>query len=217
MCKRVFEGYLLQRYPSILCIPIESFTLEWRLSDMTLREHILTYERGGEIVASLFNYYDTFITTLDPEFTKYSYRKTKLVLCYMKDHNDVNPSMGYINHKTLKGVMQCHCFGCGRTADVVRLHQLLMQQYRGTMLSEKEACMQLAEMFDIPVDAIEPDEDPAIRFERKMRAVTRVSRNYSANDFRRNLLDLRSSNNATTDRINSECVKMIATQKKLYY
>lgn len=185
---------------------------------MNLKQKILTYEKDGKIVANLFDYYDTFISTLDKQYEQYSYYRDKLVLCFFKDHEDVNPSMGYIKHKSLKGVLVCHCFGCGKTADVVRLHQILRSQYQHVELSEKEACIEIANMFNIPIE-LEDDldeEDYEKAYERRLRRIDYLSRHYTVRDFSRTLLDMRKSGNVDLNKVNSECVKMIATSKQLY-
>ena len=112
---------------------------------MTLTEYILEN-------VSLFDYYDNFITTLDDRFKEYSYNNSKLVLCYFKDHEDINPSMGWIHDKHNRDIKVCHCFGCGRTANVVRLHQMLCSQWLNKELTEKDACYDLAQLFGVSLD-----------------------------------------------------------------
>ena len=119
---------------------------------MNLVDFILTYKRDEKIVVNLFDYYEQFIKPLDKRFEHHSYFSSNLVLCFFKDHADTDPSMGFISHRRLKNVKVCHCFGCGRTADVVRLHQIISSQYLGKDLTEKDACFDLAQKFDIPID-----------------------------------------------------------------
>lgn len=181
-----------------------------------LKDYILSYEQNGEIVASLFNYYDKYIKGLDQHFSQYSYFQNKLVLCFFKDHADVNPSMGYIKHRRLKGVMCCHCFGCGKTADVVRLHQILRSQWEGVELSEKDACLEIAEMFNIPIEDGVEDEDFESAYNRNLRKAVSFSKSYTIRDFSAALMRERQSEKVNLNNVNRECVKMIATQKQLY-
>lgn len=188
---------------------------------MTFKDYVISYQEGDKVVANLFDYYDIFIKTLDPKFEQYSYYNQNLVLCFFKDHDDVNPSMGWIKHKTLKNVKVCHCFGCGKTADVVRLHQILCKQYLDKDLTEKEACIELCDMFNIPTEDFEDlsDEDLEKSYIRKLRKVDKLKNHYTIREFSRGILDIREQNKmgeVDLQRLNSECVKMIATVKQLY-
>ena len=184
---------------------------------MTLRDFILTYEENGVIKANLFDYYDIFIKPLDKSFEPYSDYNQNLVLCYFKDHDDVNPSMGWIKHKYLRNVKVCHCFGCGKTADIVRIHQILSSQYLNKTLTEREACLELADMFSIPLDDFEADsEDPELNYRRNLRKIDRLKNRYTIREFTQAIQPLRGGIDTDLDRLNSECVKMIATVKQLY-
>lgn len=188
---------------------------------MTLREYVLTYAVDDKIVANLFDYYERFVKHLTPRFERFSYYTSNLVPCFFKDHPDNDPSMGHIKDKHLKNVVVCHCFGCGRTADVIRLHQILNHQYKNRELDEKEACVEIADMFGIPIDQFnELDEDDYEgRYLRNLAKVEKLAEHYTARDFSRELLDLRSRSvpgHVDLNKLNSACVKMIATVKQLY-
>lgn len=188
---------------------------------MTFKDYVISYQVGDKIVANLYDYYEIFIKDLDPRFKQYSYYNSNLVLCYFKDHADVNPSMGWIKHKYLKGVKVCHCFGCGKTADVVRLHQILSKQYLDKDLTEKEACLQICDMFNIPVEDFEDlsDEDLEKQYVRNLNKVEKLKKHYTIREFSQGVMDVRTSNpmgKADLNKLNSECVKMIATVKQLY-
>lgn len=183
---------------------------------MNLREYVLTYEVDGKIVANLFDYYDIFISKLDKRFEQYSYYRDKLVLCFFKDHEDLNPSMGYVKHRQYKGALACHCFGCGRTADVVRIHQILSSQYKNVELTEKEACLEIAQMFNIPIEEDLAEDDYEGRELADLKKIGYLSRRYTERDFSGALLNMRLNKKVTLDAVNSECVKMIATVKQLY-
>lgn len=184
---------------------------------MTLREFILTYERDGRIVANLFDYYEIKIKYLDKRFEDYSYYGSKLVLCYFKDHEDINPSMGWRYASQLKGVRICHCFGCHKSADVVRLHQILRKQYDGVDLTEKDSCFELAALFNIPVDEYSEldDDDYDAKYARAFKRVDMLAKKYTRREFSMELLNQR-KNGVNLDSVNNECIKMIATVKQLY-
>lgn len=184
---------------------------------MTLTEYILTYTENDKIVVNLFDYYDMVIRPLDDKFKPYSYYNNKLVLCFFKDHQDVNPSMGWINDRHLKGVKICHCFGCGRTANVVRLHQIISSEYFDKELTEKESCLELAEMFKVPLDDFNflEDEDYEAKYQSNIKRIDKLQNRYSMQEFRNSLLSIREQG-VNLDKVNSECVKMIATIKQLY-
>lgn len=188
---------------------------------MTLKDYVLTYEVNDNIVANLYDYYDIFIKTLDKRFEEYSYYNNNLVLCFFKDHADVNPSMGWIKSKHLKGVKVCHCFGCGRTADVVRLHQILNKQYKNRDLDEREACIEVAKLFNIPIDEFDElaDDDYEGKYYRNLQRLDSLKNHYTVRDFHNGLLGIREKAiNGVVDlnSVNAECVKMIATVKQLY-
>jgi len=188
---------------------------------MTLREYVLTYSVDDKIVANLFDYYERFIKGLAPRFEKYSYYTNNLVPCFFIDHPDNDPSMGHIKDKHLKNVRVCHCFGCGRTADVVRLHQILNKQYKNRELTERESCLELANMFNIPLDDFEEldEDDYEGRYIRNLRKLDALAEHYTVRDFSQELMRLRSTSepgHIDLDKLNSACVKMIATVKQLY-
>lgn len=183
---------------------------------MTLKEYVLSYERDGKNAVDLFDYYDIFIKNLDSRFERYSYKTDKLVLCFFKDHEDVNPSMGYVRNRKIKGSLSCHCFGCGRTADIVRLHQILSSQYLNKELSEDEAAREVAALFDVPVEEEIPDDDLEGKFRQNLNRVSQLSQRYTKRDFSQALLNMRMSGDVSLDAVGAECVKMIATVKQLY-
>ena len=185
---------------------------------MTLKDYILTYEVDDKIVVNLFDYYEYFIKPLDERFKNYSYYSSDLVLCFFKDHADINPSMGHIKSKKFKNVRVCHCFGCHRTADVVRLHQIISSQYHNKELTEKEACLDLAQKFNVPLDDFDEldDEDYEAKYIRQLRNIEKLSNRYTIREFSRGLKEIRGSETVDLNKVNSECVKMIATVKQLY-
>lgn len=188
---------------------------------MTFKDYVISYQRGDKIVADLFDYYEVFVKGLDKRFQQYSYYNQNLVLCFLKDHADINPSMGFIKHKSFKNVKVCHCFGCGKTADVVRLHQILCKQYMDKELTEREACLEICEMFKIPAEDFEEltDEDLEKQYVRNLAKLSRLKRHYTVREFQQGLLSIREEAQGgmvDLSRVGSECIKMIATVKQLY-
>ena len=167
---------------------------------------------------SLEDYYEKFIKTLDKRFEAYSFAN-KLVLCFFKDHQDVNPSMGFIRSRSNPKIKMCHCFGCGRTADVVRLHQILCSQYFNKELDETQACIDLANMFGIDIsdkESLIQDENLEVKFNAKMKLVSQLSQGYSVQDFKSSMQHIRSADKIDLGLVNDECIKYIATYKHLY-
>lgn len=185
---------------------------------MELSDYIITYQSSGKIVANLFDYYERYIRHLDKRFEQYSYYDNRLVLCWFKDHEDINPSMGFIYDRRFKGVQLYHCFGCGRTGNVVRLNQLVESQYHGRELTVFESCMDLAEKFGIPVDEFRDveEDDYEARYSRSFKRIDELVTHYTEREFKEALLTMRKSGVVDLNKLNSECVKMIATSKQLY-
>lgn len=188
---------------------------------MTLKEYILTYKSGENNVVSLFDYYEKYIKPLNKKWEHQSYYSTGMVICFFKDHADINPSMGSILDKRMKGVRVCHCFGCGRTADVIRLHQIIQEQYHNRSITEKEACIEVADLYHVPLEEFDElaDDDFDGRFARNMHRVDRLQDSYTIREFSRGVMNIRENSDSgvvNLNKLNSECVKMIATVKQLY-
>lgn len=184
---------------------------------MTLVDYILTYKVDDKIVCNLFDYYENYIKPLDKRFSNHSFYNSKLVLCWFKDHQDINPSMGWIRDRNHTGVKVCHCFGCGWTGNVIRLHQIIQKQYYNKTISERESCEELAKMFGIPLDGFEVEEEDIIkRHFRKVGKIRNLQNRYSSYDFTSEIRMLRTEGVVDLDSVNSECIKLIATNKMLY-
>lgn len=183
---------------------------------MNLTDYILSYEENGKVVANLFDYYEYFIKPLSDKFSEQTY-DNRLVLCWFKDHADINPSMGFISDKKHKGNKLYHCFGCGKTGDVVRLNQYIESAYHGNELTEKESAIDLAKKFNIDISEFDEleDEDYEGRFNINIKKTETLKRRYTVADYKTNLLELRKEG-VDIDKVNFECIKMIATVKQLY-
>ena len=110
-----------------------------------------------------------------------------------------------------------HCLGCGSAGTVVRFHQRIEQQYHGRVLSDKEACLELCKLFDIPVPSdndFEP-EDYNSKMSNRYMKIDRLQSKYTEKQFSENLKTIRKMR-VDLDRVNLECIKMISTMKGLY-
>ncbi len=183
---------------------------------MKLRDYILTYQEQGKIKANIIDYYEDFIKPLSPHFAHQSLA-TGLVICFFKDHADTDPSLGLMKDRFHKGVMLYHCFGCGKSGDVIRLHQIIQEQYHGVKLNEKEACLALADLFNIPIEEYEDldEEDYEKAYMRTYRNLDKLARTYTVQDYNLALLELRKKQNVKLELVNREVIKLIAMTKGL--
>ena len=184
----------------------------------SLEDFILSYKVNDEVLVDLFSYYENYIRNLDKRFEPYSYYNNKLVLCWFKDHEDVNPSMGYINDKFHKGQKLYHCFGCGKTGDVIRLNQIIESQYHNNNLDRIESCKDLARKFGIDISDYGSfdNEDREVQYLRRLKKLDILKNRYTFKEFSTAIRNQRLTGNIDLNKINSECVKMIATVKQLY-
>ena len=188
---------------------------------MSLEEFVITYERNGEIVANLFDYYEDFIKPLDPRFNRYSFKTGRLVLCFFKDHDDLNPSMGYIEDRKHRGVYRCRCFGCQKGGNVVQLHMKLAKDYASRSLTVREACIEIANFYNIPIEDFENNvkQEEVNPFIKHLKAINKCESLYTTRDFEKDVYKLRQKSPmgcVDLNKLNSACVKMIATHKNLY-
>lgn len=181
-----------------------------------LEKYVLTYEDStGKIVCNIPDYYETYIAPLEGKYSRYTFKTNKTVICPL--HNDTDPSLGLINHKFLPKVMLYHCFGCGKTGSIIRLHQVIQKKYYNRTLSDKESCLDLCKLFDIPepLDNELDSGDYDKKVENWFKKIDKAQTKYTEKEFAENLKQLRKTG-VTLDKVNSECVKMIATAKELY-
>lgn len=190
---------------------------------MKFTEYIMSYrglKRDGTegVVANIADYYDMYVAPKDERYAEHSLNGENLVVCPL--HADVNPSMGLIRHKHIKGVQVFHCFGCHASGNIIRFHQRIESQFSHRELSEKDACMELAKMFDIPTEDFDEldDDDFEGNYIRTLKELDSMKNRYSVQDFSYACRDLRKEGVLQDlSRLNSECVKLIATEKQMYY
>lgn len=192
---------------------------------MSLEEYILTY-RGttdsGEqgLVCNIPDYYERYIKPLDKKFSEYSFYGSRTVICPL--HEDTDPSMGLINHRFLQDVKIYHCFGCGASGTVIRLHQIIQDVYHNRKLSEDEACKELADLFEVPLEEFDDlaEDDYNGKYVAMLKRISKLKDAYTSRSFSQSLLDIRKNSSIDDNErlrlVNVESIKLIATQKKLY-
>lgn len=190
---------------------------------MTLEEYVLTAkDENGRIIINIADYYERFIKPLDKRFQRSSYFSHSTVLCCWKDHNDINPSLGSINHKFYKGVKLYHCLGCGATGTVIRMHQRIQKEYYGRDITEKESCLELCKLFGVDASAYLKVEDigDQTNIMDRFRRVQHFKNIYTISDYATELQSARLNSDASlneiANRINTANIKYISTKKQLY-
>lgn len=189
---------------------------------MNLIDYTLTYRRDGETepAITIERYYSRFVQPLDSDFQKASFENgSKLVLCCF--HDDLNPSLGLINHKTLKGVKIYHCFGCNAVGTVVRMHQHIERAYHKRTLTEEESARELCKLFDVPLDttAALAAQNELQGLAARLYRVAEGMDNYTLFEFRQDLRRARNPEMSVRNRlqhIHAASVKLIATKKDLF-
>ena len=185
---------------------------------MTIDDYVLSLKNEeGEPLIDLLDYHNKYVRTLSKRLEPWSYYDNKLVLCWFKDHEDVNPSMGYITNK--RGIKLYHCFGCGKTGDVIRLHQYIESAYHSRNLNREEAAKDIASLYNIQInDKIADNLDEVERkYAEDLRKIKRLCTRYTDKEFARELMNKRVQKKLDLKALNSECIKLIATQNMLYY
>ena len=190
---------------------------------MTLEEYVLTAKDSeGKIIINIADYYDRYIMPLDNKFRKWSYHTHSTVLCCWKDHNDLNPSLGSINHKFYKGVKLYHCLGCGATGTVIRMHQRIQKEYYNRDITEKQSCIELCELFGVDAKAyleVKDVGDQTNAMER-LRRMNQFKHIYTIRDYTSDLKAAKCNNQddlkSEASAVNTANIKYIATKKRLY-
>lgn len=192
---------------------------------MTLEEYILTYKGTNDndeqgIVCNIPDYYERYIRPLDKRFSEYSFYGSRTVICPL--HNDTDPSMGLINHRFLSDVKIYHCFGCGASGTIIRLHQIIQDTYCNRRLTEEESCKELADLFGVSLDDFSEiaDDDYDGKYVDMLKRISKLQKAYTSKDYAHDLLTLRKENNLSMQDklrlLNVESIKMISTQKRMY-
>lgn len=109
----------------------------------------------GRILITPRNYYDRFIKDkLGKSADSFQYHK--LVVCPFHEDNDA--SLGTFSHHHLTGVEVYHCFGCGESGDVVRMHQQF-ERLKGRNLTIHTTLVELAKLYGLELPDLEETND----------------------------------------------------------
>lgn len=189
---------------------------------MNLIEYVLTYREEGsdKPLVTVEEYYERYVKPLNPAFSKSSFKTSNTVICCF--HDDINPSLGTINHKHLRGVKVFHCFGCGAAGTVVRMHQRIEKEYHNRTISENESALELCKLFGIDVEQfkdLDLSRKSGNSYIDKIKRIQQAMSTYTLSEFKEDLLPARGTNMSIANKIsivNSASVKMIATKKKLF-
>lgn len=190
---------------------------------MTIEDYVLTYRNEeGKVVANPEDYYDMIIGPQEPKYGRHSMTDGGQVVCPF--HDDINPSMGTMKDRNKPGVKLFHCFGCGKTGNVIKMHQLTLSRFMHKEMSSEDAAYELASIFQIPVADFDTvaEEDYEKRYMRNMRRIQELERNsYTKTDFSDDIIAIKldaqkNGEIPNLDVVGSPCVKMIATVKQLY-
>lgn len=120
------------------------------------RQVVTSKNKEGKVIATVTDYYDRFIHKYDSKYQRSSFTKDKLVLCPF--HDDVNPSMGLIKDKNDKDVEIFHCFGCGASGDVVRMHRRFVFISEHRNISIETASKEVAQIYGIEINEKELED-----------------------------------------------------------
>lgn len=188
---------------------------------MDLQEFVLTYTGDGDSpVINIADYYEKYVKPLSPAFAKSSFHTSNTVVCCF--HDDVNPSLGTINHKHLRGVRVFHCFGCGAAGDVIRMHQRVQYEYHHRRISMDESALELCDLFGVDASTYKnnsEDERKKSKYVDKISRIMSAMESYSLSEFKDEILPARRQDITLREKIgilNTATIKMAATKKKLY-
>lgn len=179
-------------------------------------KYILNYrDDKGDLVCNIPDYYLLKVSPLDAKFSNHRLSETRLAICPL--HNDHDPSFGIMKRKYPEGSYSFHCFGCGRSGTVIRLHQFISDKYFNKQLSVYEACSELCEIFGIPIPDLTDiaDDDYQGLFNKRYNHIEHLANGYNDKDFAEDILKVR-KHGVTLNAVNSACIKLIATKKGLY-
>lgn len=138
---------------------------------MDLRDALLTArDDEGKLKVTPRIYFDRYM-----QKDEVSFRYNKLVICPF--HSDTDASLGTFRHKTLVDVELYHCFGCGATGDVVKMH-IETAKRAGKHLSTLEAIKDLMELFEVELSNTSFDLSYATFVKDMSRRLAGIERGY---------------------------------------
>lgn len=188
---------------------------------MTLEDFVLTYKGDSDTpIITIAEYYERYIKPLSPRFKNSSLLLNNTAICCF--HDDTDPSLGTIKHRTLQGVRVYHCFGCGAVGTVIRMHQRIEKEYHHRDISETESALELCKLWGIDISRysdITDNTDKKSSYYSKMMRIKSQMGAYTIREYSDELLNARNMSLELDKKIqiiNSANIKMIATKKKLY-
>lgn len=181
---------------------------------------------NGDIKANIPEYYERYIKPLEGKFADSTLTESRKAICPLPDHNDTDPSFGITNHRFFKGVKIYHCFGCGGTGTIVRLHQRIQYKYYNRNITEQESALELAKIFDVDLSKVDDFDDDDEKVEgsyyiQGSKALRKLKNQYTVRDYQAELREVRVNRdtmnlNTQMRMINRSIIKMVATGKNLY-
>lgn len=205
---------------------LDLWRILFKMASSLVKTVLTQRNSNGDIKANIPEYYERYIKPLEPKYKDSVLTDSRKAICPLPDHNDTDPSFGLTNHKFYKGVKIYHCFGCGGTGTIIRLHQRIQHKYYNKNLTEDESALELAKIFDIDlskVDDLSEDNDKIEGgyYMRNSKALRNLEERYTIRDYQSELRGVRvmretSNINTQEKMINRAIIKMIATGKNLY-
>ena len=122
-----------------------------------LEDQLLRYEKNGERVVTVIDYYNRYIAPFSPSYSRgYSGIGSKVVCPF---HEDLAPSMGVLEDSKNK-VQIFHCFGCGTKGTVITLHERFCKEHKGMELkSHVDYVKSLANMYGVELKDVQTYEE----------------------------------------------------------
>lgn len=131
---------------------------------------------------SVVDYYNEYVRGLSGKFRERELTENNTVICPL--HDDHDPSLGVLNPG--KGNEKFHCFGCGKTGDLVDLHKRVEKIWKHRDISREEARKELESLFgvDVGCEGGGGNNENVSALNAK---IDRASKEYGFGDFQRGL------------------------------
>lgn len=153
------------------------------------RQVVTKRNDNNEIIATVRDYYDRYVHPISSKFRTKSLTKDKLVICPFHDDND--PSLGLIKDKQDREVEVFHCFGCGASGDIVRMHRRVEYLTKKRNITIEASAREVAEIYNITIDELALSEELDLALARRERDILREVGSYDIRAHGHNLMKLR--------------------------
>lgn len=156
---------------------------------------------------SIFEYFDKNYKNFEEYVTKdgQQFKKNYKLGFTLHDkgvcinHPDRDPSMGAIKDRNHKGVYLYHCFGCGDTGNVIKMHQIFLNKKNKKdnsialkYITYEQAMKLLADELGInQEDVTEDGIDMNNEYVRRQLALKKSMSSYTIRDFENEVLSIR--------------------------